>query len=441
MKINILNSEIDIAGRNIRHAMDELIEQHGKSAFPIFDGNEVTFHTTPERIVNATPDVVREDADLVIVVSRHSSVNPVPVLTVHPPGNFGKALLGGGDFELGLTSPAWMKAILLNETKFVPDGYRVSYEITHHGPTNFKAPTLFVEVGSTEVEWNDSKAYFAVAKSVLHAKPVSDSIPIIGFGGTHYAVRQSAIGQETKGALGHMMHTRDVGAVTPEMVLQMVEKSGGVLGAHIDHKALSKPESSHIARILETLGIMEITEGDLLKLNNMSFETWVNYSKFAANYDKSFKIIPHGKIIDCEPAAITLPDDFFSAAFGRDDSALLAYLDSIGGVFHVTGVSGKVMPIFFTARENVRNVSVGLIALSIQQITRTQDCVVENDYIIITRRQFDAKLARTFGIPSGPLYGKLSRGETITLPDGRIITPDEVMMTTKTSIKIPGLEN
>lgn len=441
MIIDILNSEIDPAGRNIRRAMDRLIEEQGKEAFPLFDGNEVTFHTTDERIVNADRSCLNPDADVIIVVSRHSSVNPVPVLTVHPPGNFGEGQLGGNDYELGMTSPAWMKAVLCNHAKFVPEGYRVSYEITHHGPTDFPAPTFFVEVGSTEKEWNDEKAYTAAAKSVLYAKPAADTIPIIGFGGTHYAVRQSVIGQETRGALGHMMHTRDVGAVKPEMVLQMAEKSGGAVAAHVDRKALSKPEIAHLTGILDALGIPEITEGDLIKLNSMSYEAWKKYSAAADEIEKGLKIFPHGEIADGEPAVISLPEDFFSAAFGKDSAPFLSFLDETGGVFHITGQGGKLMPAVLADAKNRRSVSGGLIALSVQQITRTQDCVVDEDIITINRRQFDAKLARTLGIPSGPLFGRLSRGETVTLPDGRTITPDEVMMVTQTSIRIPGLEN
>ena len=441
MIIDILNSDIDPAGRNIRRAIDMLIEGHGKDAFPLFDGNEVTFHTTDERIVNTDRSVLNPNADLIIVVSRHSSVNPVPVLTVHPPGNFGDAQLGGNSKELGLTSPAWMKAVLCNHAKFVPEGYRVSYEITHHGPTDFPAPTFFVEVGSTEKEWNDEKAYTAAAKSVLYAKPEVETIPIIGFGGTHYAVRQSVIGRETKGALGHMMHTRDVGSVKSDMVSQMVEKSGGAVAAHVDRKALSKAEINHITCILDELGIPEITEGDLIKLNQMSYAAWEKYSAYAAEIGNGLKLFPHGNIIDGTPAAIFLPEDFFSAAFGRDDTPLLSFLDEVGGVFHVTGEGGKLMPIFLTDAENCRSVSVELIALSVQQITRTQDCVVDDDIITITRRQFDAKLARTLGIPSGPLFGKLSKGEAVTLPDGTTVTPDEVTKVTKTSIRIPGLEN
>jgi ribonuclease Z len=40
---------------------------------------------------------------------------------------------------------------------------------------------------------------------------------------------------------------------------------------------------------------------------------------------------------------------------------------------------------------------------------------------------FDLEAAESFGVPRGPLYGKLQRGESITLADGRTITPDMVL--------------
>lgn len=99
------------------------------------------------------------------------------------------------------------------------------------------------------------------------------------------------------------------------------------------------------------------------------------------------------------------------------------------------------MPTLLTSAKNRQKVSGDLIVLSVQQITRTQDSLVEGDQITITRRQFDPELARTLGVPSGPLYGQLVAGKPVTLPDGRTITPEMVTTVVKTSIKIPGLEN
>jgi ribonuclease Z len=41
--------------------------------------------------------------------------------------------------------------------------------------------------------------------------------------------------------------------------------------------------------------------------------------------------------------------------------------------------------------------------------------------------RFDLERARELGIPAGPLYGKLQRGESIELPDGRVIQSAEVV--------------
>lgn len=38
--------------------------------------------------------------------------------------------------------------------------------------------------------------------------------------------------------------------------------------------------------------------------------------------------------------------------------------------------------------------------------------------------RFDAQAALTLGVPNGPLFGRLKAGETVTLPDGRVVAPD-----------------
>lgn len=46
--------------------------------------------------------------------------------------------------------------------------------------------------------------------------------------------------------------------------------------------------------------------------------------------------------------------------------------------------------------------------------------------------RFDVERARTLGIPEGPLYGRLKRGETVTLPDGRALDGRELTGPTET---------
>jgi ribonuclease Z len=43
------------------------------------------------------------------------------------------------------------------------------------------------------------------------------------------------------------------------------------------------------------------------------------------------------------------------------------------------------------------------------------------------RGRFDVEKARAAGIPEGPLWGKLSKGETVQLPDGRTVGPEGIV--------------
>lgn len=41
--------------------------------------------------------------------------------------------------------------------------------------------------------------------------------------------------------------------------------------------------------------------------------------------------------------------------------------------------------------------------------------------------RFDPEVAKSFGVIEGPLWGQLHRGQTVTLPDGRVVPPDAIV--------------
>lgn len=66
---------------------------------------------------------------------------------------------------------------------------------------------------------------------------------------------------------------------------------------------------------------------------------------------------------------------------------------------------------------------VDVTAVSLDHRTETYGFAVEGRK---TRRRFHPDRARELGVPQGPLWGRLQRGETVRLEDGRTIQPEQV---------------
>ncbi|WP_062396313.1 D-aminoacyl-tRNA deacylase [Methanogenium cariaci] len=63
-----------------------------------------------------------------------------------------------------------------------------------------------------------------------------ETIPLIGFGGNHYAARETDIALAGRAAWGHIAHTREVAGMDAAMIRQMAALSSAEV-AYIDRKA------------------------------------------------------------------------------------------------------------------------------------------------------------------------------------------------------------
>src|SRR4030042_5193910 len=127
---------------------------------------QISLVTLKEETINAQnlPDNFA-DLSLIVFISRHSSASGTPTLSVHTPGNFGAAELGGLPRTVSVSPATTMQTALkalMRINQEMQLGYEVSYECTHHGPS-LSVPSMFVELGSSEQQWSDQAAAAAVA--------------------------------------------------------------------------------------------------------------------------------------------------------------------------------------------------------------------------------------------------------------------------------------
>jgi D-aminoacyl-tRNA deacylase len=435
MKVAFVNSRQDKAGVNIRHHIEQLLGPDRSGAFE-GHGRTYEFFDVEGRLIHA--EHVDEDieADCVIFLSRHASANPVPVLTVHVTGNFGAAELGGRPKTLAPAAPALMQATLRALARNCPEGYRVSYEVTHHGPTGLSHPSFFVEIGSTEKEWTDPVAGRAVAESVLSAGD-THSIPLIGFGGTHYAVRQTEIALKTRGAFGHIAHTRDIAALDKEMVKAMLD-SGGAVAAYIDRKACTREDLDRLSGILDALSVPRLFESEISAIGNLSWDMYNAVRKMAEGISPGARCYIHdlngeGTLTRIEPDPLLIAE-----TVKTDEPALIKNLDKLP-VVHISTHDNRLLPVFITYEKHLPRIINDLNTLCVKIIRNKEITATERDYLIITKVRFDPAKARDLGVPQGPYYRQLAAGQAVEI-NGRAVTPDMVSSRSDIKIHIPGLE-
>ncbi len=64
---------------------------------------------------------------------------------------------------------------------------------------------MYVEIGSTEVEWRDMAAGELVARAILKVREDPDAEVYVGIGGNHYAPRETALSFDANAAFGHIV--------------------------------------------------------------------------------------------------------------------------------------------------------------------------------------------------------------------------------------------
>ena len=180
-----------------------------------------------------------EEIDNIIFLSRHKAASGRPSLTVHPIGNWGSAEYGGKESEISGASPKWMTGLLLKIKENQIPGYDVCFEATHHGPL-LEKPTMCLEIGSSESEWEKKEPAEVLIKSLLDLKPATGT-NIVGIGGGHYTPRFTEAAFSHEVCFGHMVANYGVPTLNSNLIQKAI-KCSNAEGIYFHRKGMKRSE-------------------------------------------------------------------------------------------------------------------------------------------------------------------------------------------------------
>ena len=257
-KYLIITHRDNIAGMNIINNLEQFRKNQTEDS-PVID----VHITEGEALYNQNLPLEKINGyDFVIFAYTHKSDKGTKSLSVHAPGNWRAADLGGEQGKVCLTSALFQKSLFENLNKFTNDfdlyGYEVTMEVTHHGPLINK-PCLFIEIGSDDEGWKNRRAGFIVAKTIAETirnfKPNEYREIAIGIGGPHYCPVFNKIQLNSNVAISHIIPTYAT-PISEEMIREAIQKTDEELDfVVIDWKAFNSEERQRIIALLEKMYI------------------------------------------------------------------------------------------------------------------------------------------------------------------------------------------
>lgn len=402
--------------------------------------------------------------DLLVFASRHAG-DTGPLLTAHFTGNFGPAKYGGQDRSLAATCPNALSAVLDAFDEHAPLGYETGIECTHHGPTEVDVPSMFVELGSGEPQWDDDDAAFAVAESILalrgtvphadrreidvawntgHATDLrsSDDAPprrhLVGIGGGHYAPRFERIVRETDWHVGHVAADWTLDELgSPERNRDVLDRAFERSDAEIALVADTDRDLDGVTRVVEELGYRVVSETWLRAVEDVPLELADRAESALSRVEDGLRF----GTVPAEPVQFTvtdLPTALLDKAQGIAPRAVRQAVEQRTIAFETVENGNRVRGrAAFPASESGDPTGYDAMVGALADVLAEEYDSVERreDHVVAEGSGFDPALARDAGVSEGPAFGKLANGQPVTV-DGRTITPEDVQSTRRETFPI-----
>lgn len=450
-KVTIVCSTPDRASQNIKNSLLDLRKWQ-----PISCDSASVFEYKDFRLVEISESLIYQDgldkkltargfpAKLMLFASKHSSKDGRSILTVHSTGNVNEAKFGGSERKLAAAAPQAVRS-LLRSLKILAENeeYEVTLECTHHGPSDMEVPSVFIEIGSTEAQWADEVAGRMVANAILLLKD-EDSPVAVGFGGTHYAPRPTALTLSTDITFGHIFPSHALDGLDEFMVRQAFVKSGADF-AYFDRKSMKGEQREKLQRMVQNTGFEVLKESDIRDMDGIPWE-------FCQALRKRVKeICPMGKPmitsgIKCEISSCSscicpkvkiarINPALLSEAEKLDRHRLKEFL-SKHNIAYIEYEDGRFAHVIIGLDDScARLAAQELTNECVEILKKYYDVSLDKGTLQIAEKKFSPKRAKSLGIDEGPLYGRLARGESVII-DGKTINPEMVYEINKRAIKL-----
>ncbi|HEY7367372.1 MAG TPA: D-aminoacyl-tRNA deacylase [Nitrosopumilaceae archaeon] len=241
----------DPAGNNMANFISQDMKKDGE----IYRGQnfDLVVITTPA--ISADWLEEKYSYDGFVFLSKHAAESGVLALTCHSTGNFSDAKFGGNKRQVAIPHPNLQKSYLqrLWQKRDNFSDFQITIEATHHGPTALNKPAIFIEIGTTEKQWNDVPLCNSIAKIVVDVvKDNQKSNPVaICFGGTHYPDKFTNELIHGKFALGTVVPKHALDFLDKELFSHILERNKMAKAALLDWGGLG-PNKQKVLDLLNT---------------------------------------------------------------------------------------------------------------------------------------------------------------------------------------------
>lgn len=249
----------DPAGNNMANFISKDMKKDGE----IFRGKKFDLVIIQTPSISADWLEEKYAYDGYVFLSKHAAESNVLALTAHSTGNFSDASFGGKKRQIAIPHPYIQKTYIQNlwNKKDAFSDFEITIEATHHGPTALNKPVLFIEIGTTEKQWTDTKLCDSVAQIVVDVMNNEQKVSPVSlcFGGTHYPEKFTKELIHGEHALGTVVPKHALEFLDDELFFHILKRNSLAKVALLDWDGLGQYKQ-------KVLQLIETTDLEIIKL-------------------------------------------------------------------------------------------------------------------------------------------------------------------------------